>query len=298
MVPSQPKLSGIVLAQVVSVSPDDHALGVIFSTLSGIFPAGTGSPLQVKVLQRRGSINAAVLEIPQVGEWGLVCFPHGSDQMAVWLGSINQDASNLAWDGIGKTTRLDQHESGAYSLVDDAGNLDVSFPDGTYVRVGTGSTPADRFHHERQGDVRRSVPFSPPTGAPATVHLHHSSGSSVQIDPDGTVTVQGITDVTVNADGAVTVDAFSVTVESQSSVDVSGASAVTVAGGGSAMTILGGAAGAQLVVLLLGLTNLITWLASHTHTNVKAGPDTSGPPSVPPTAPVPGTDYSIKTVAS
>ena len=291
MLPSQPRLSGIVLAQVIGVSPSDHAVQVIFTTGAGIATQGTGQTFKVKVLHQRAGLHGAHLELPQVGEWGLVCFPHGSDQMAIWLGAVNRDLSNLAWDGIGMTTRLDQHESGVYSLLDDVGNLDTVFPDGSYVRVGTGTTKADRFHYERQGQEKRSVPFANPGGDPATIHIHHSAGTTITIAPNGALTVQGAASISVSGVGAVSV-------HSDATVQVDAPSTVTVQGGGPAMTILGGAASPDLVVLLKGLTNLILWLTTHTHLDPTNTTPVTGIPVTPPTPPVAGTDFTINTVAS
>lgn len=274
-VPAQPGHQFIVLAQVIGVSPDDHAVQVLFTTMASVLNSTNVSPLKVKVLQRRAGTHGAILELPQVGEWGLVCFPNGSDQMAVWLGSVNRDLSNLAWDGIGAKARLDQHESGVYSLIDDAGNVDSVFPDGTYLRIGSGTVKADRLHHERQGQVRRTVPFDNPTGNPVTIHLSHSSGTQVTIQPDGSVNVIGQTDVTVQAGGT-----------------------MTVQGGAPSQTVIGGPSQSQFVVLLQGLANLIAWAATHVHTGVQGGPDDSGPPLAPPTPPVSGTDFTANTVAS
>ncbi len=291
IVRTQAPITGIVLAQVIGVSGDDHAVQVMFTTMASIFNSADGSPLKVKVLQRRAGLYGAILELPQVGEWGLVCFPNGSDQMAVWLGSINRDLSNLAWDGIEKYTRLDQHESGVYTLLDDEGNLDMVFRDGSYLRVGTGIELAARFKHERQGQAQRTVPFTNPTGDPATLHLRHSSGSELTITPDGQITVHGASSIEV--DGGTTI-----LVDGQGAVTVQSAGVTTVQGGGPAQTIIGGPTAAQVVVLLAGLTNLIAWAATHVHDNVQSGIDQSGPPASPPNTPVPGVDISLNTVAS
>ena len=297
--PVQPRLDGIVLAQVFSVSPTDHAVQVIFTTLAGVLTPGTGQAFKVKVLQRRAGITGAILELPQVGEWGLVCFPHGSDQMAVWLGSLNRDLSNLTWDGIGPTTRLDQHESGVYRLIDDDGNVDTVFADGTYLRVGSGSTLADREHYERQGQGKRSIPFANPTGVSATVHVQHSSGTTVTIDPDGTLTVHGVAPITVQGDATIMVNGTgNVTVKSAAEVLVDAAVSATVQGGGPALTIIGGIPKSDFVVLLRGLTNLISWLTTHTHLDPTNLTPMTGMPVVAPPPPVAGIDFTVNTVAS
>lgn len=280
-VPSQPMLNGIYLAQVAGVSADDHAIQVVFTTMAGILNSQNKNAIKVKVLQPRAGLHGAILELPQIGEWGLVCFPNGSDQMAVWLGSLNRDLSNLAWDGIGENTRLDQHESGVYRLLDDAGNLDMVFADGSYIRIGQGTDLAARFHHERQGQERRSPSFVNPVGNPGSIFLRHSSGTTVQIDQAGAVTVQGIGPITVHGTG-------NVTVQSDAVADVHG--------GGPNQTLIGG--GQDYVVLLAGLMNLIAWLTSHTHMNVKAGIDNSGPPNGAPAPPTPGLDITLNTKAS
>lgn len=280
-VPLQTGMGGIVLAQCVGVSADDHAIQVIFTTLSGILTTLNGNPLKVRVLQRRAGTSGAILELPQMGEWGLVCFPSGSDQMAVWLGSLSRDLSNLSWDGVGPLTQLDQHESGVYRLLDDAGNLDLVFADGSYLRVGAGTVKATRLHHERQGQQRRTTDFSNPQGAPGTMYLQHVSGTTVQIDPNGDATITGAGKITVTATGDILVQSAGI---------------ATIEGGGPAQSLLGG--DTDFLVLLQGLINQVTWLSTHVHTGVQGGSSNSGPPATPPPVLVDGVDYTTNAKAS
>ena len=67
MLPSQPRLSGIVLAQVVGVSPSDHAVQVIFTTGAGIATQGTGQTFKVKVLHQRAGLHGPLVAPSQIG---------------------------------------------------------------------------------------------------------------------------------------------------------------------------------------------------------------------------------------
>lgn len=267
-----PQFNQIVLAQVVEVTPSDQSVQVLFTTLSGILNSATGTPHKVRVCQPLAGLSGARLALPQPGEWGLVCFPNGSDQMAVWLGSICRDLSNLAWDQMGPKTQLDQHYSGAYLLRDDAGNTDIVFADGSYVRIGDGESIAGRFEHQRQGQQRLNIERSQPSGTDVTMHLHHKSGTTVTIEPSGKVTINSVDNVVVEG------------------------TEVTVKGAGPSQTIVGG--DQDFVVLLAGLQNLIAWATSHVHANVLSGPAESGPPTAPPNVPIPGTDHTVNMVAS
>ena len=79
--------------------------------------------------------------------------------------------------------RVDRHESGVYRVtLPTAGQHDeIHWPDGTYLLVGANTTPHPM--------TTENPAWNPPTASAGSWTLHHASGASVQIAPDGTITV-------------------------------------------------------------------------------------------------------------
>lgn len=251
-----PKREGAYLAQVIEVMPPDHAVGVFLPALSAIASKAKPAPLKAKVLARRAGPLMGDVDLPQRGDWGLVVFPQGSDQLAVWLGSLHQDFFNIATDNEGET--IHQHDSGIYTRMDAAGTLEVSHPSGTFIRIGQGTSLATRTKQYRQGTARLSQPYAIPSKPIPDVIIEHATGAQVHMDTSGNITIQGATGKVVYAGGPSNV-----------------------------------AAPADSLARLTWMATILAWLTSHTHGGVMPGSGTSGPPAVAPAAPVPGVDYTL-----
>lgn len=200
--PALPPLSGIFLAQVTDALPSDHAVEVMLSSLSGSYGGSPSRALKVHVMEHRAGMYHGNLDLPRRGDWGLVVFPHGSDQLPVWIGSLYQDFNTLAT--ANEQERISQHDSGVWSRTAKDGTVEWSHPSGTFIHVGTGTALSSRTRQERQGATRREVPYAIPPRPPITVHVQHSSGTLVSIDPTGNITVTGVQTKTETIAKAVT----------------------------------------------------------------------------------------------
>ncbi len=315
---------GLYVARVLDVSPTDHAVQVILPAMAiagnittNAQPDGTMRPrgLKAKVLEHRAGPYIGDLDLPRIGDWGVVAFPHGSDQLAVWLGSLYQDFNNLAT--ANPEEQISHHDSGVYWRVAKDGTLELSHPSGTYVRMGSGTTLAQRTRQEQQGDGRRSVNYSIPTKPAITLHIKHSSGTLFSVDETGNVTVVGKGTKAETIDQAVTEtykgtkaetvqgnvteqyeQAWSLTVGQNGQVTVTGslviqADDVTVMSTNPNPGVhmhLGGTTGEDFVAMKAALDKIKAAYDGHVHLDAQGG--NTGAPTVTMPAFVQDTDYS------
>lgn len=251
-------LHGLYQAQVIGVVTGEHAVTVILPLLSALKHSGDRVGLKVSVLARRAGAKGSDVNLPQVGEWGVVAFLAGTHPLAVWLGSLHQTLNNFSTGVAGEC--ISQHDSGAYTRLDPSGNTEWGHPSGLYLRIGSGTTLTPRTRRRRKAGTNTAevVDFTPSATAAPTVHLAHPSGASVTIDPAGNVTVTSPTDIVLN---------------------------------GSAMTHVGAASGQDFVALKAAVDKIQAAYDSHQH-------DSSAPPNPQVGVLVPGTDYTVKTKAT
>jgi len=180
-----------------------------------------------------------------------------------------------------KNRRVDRHASGVYSTIDGAGNLEVHHPSGTFLRMAT--SPAHEDLSGRDFDKRWSVPAADPVH----VHLEVQSGGAAKVTidlaPDGSVTVNAAGTVSVTAGGAATLTAPSVTLDTPTThctgaVTVDGLltykAGLSGTGGGAGTTITGTITQSGGTLSSNGIV-----LDSHHHSGVQPGAGNSGLPA-------------------
>lgn len=253
-----PMLNGLYQAQVTGVVTGEHAVTVILPLLTALEHSSTRAGLKVLVLARRAGARGSEVDLPQVGEWGVVAFLAGTHPLAVWLGSVHQTLNNFSTGTIGE--RIDQHDSGVYTRIDPAGNVEWAHPSGLYVRVGSGTTLAARKRRRRKPDTTTAeiVDYSPVESPAPTVHLAHPSGATVTIETTGKVTVTSPNEIVLN---------------------------------GATMTHIGGASGVDFVALKSAVEKIQAAYDVHQH-------DSSAPPSPQVGSLIPGIDYTVRTKAT
>lgn len=105
----------------------------------------------------------------------------------------------------GKSRRY-RHQSDVETLIDGDGNIQVTHPGGTYIRIGEAvdkDTLAGKYADTSTGDRN--------TGRLVNVHIGMAGGTAtLTIAPDGSVTLKTETTVNIEAAGSVTVKASSV----------------------------------------------------------------------------------------
>lgn len=306
MTPVPVRMGFVYLGQVTAVSPADHSVTVLLNA-AGAMGSPSGEGCKARVLSPRASQRVGIIDLPRIGDWGVVAFPGGNPQLAVWLGSLYADLTNICTEDA--ETHLTQYEGGTWYRVKANGTVEFSHPSGTYVRIGSGTALDQRQKHQRQGTTRQKVTYSDlPTAADPTLHVEHSSGTKITIAPSGAVTIDSVSTLDVTTQGAVNVQAGgnatvhadgNLSADADGSVTIMGAD-VTVksASGGPNLCKLGGATGSDYVALYPGLQKLWTYILNHTHSNVQAGIDLSGPPSPGPPVLVADVDYTQEVKAT
>lgn len=309
-----PRLLGHYQAQVIGVVPKEHAVNVILPSLSVLEYSADRGGLKVSVMARRAGKWVGEIDLPRIGDWGIVVFPQGTHQFAVWLGSIYQTFDGLE-TGVAEE-RIDHHDSGVYSRTDPQGNTEFSHPSGAYWRIGTGFalTPRTRRRRKAGAAEAESVPYTIPQTAAPTIFLNHPAGTSVKINPDGSVLITTpAATIAISAAGAITTiaDGAISTTTLTNMVDTVTGNKTSTAGGnhsahaelgmtltavnnllvhGGLSTQIGGSGALDLVALEPALARFLATYNSHTH-NGSQVPDQQLDPLNP------GTDHTINTRA-
>ena len=177
--------------------------------------------------------------------------------------------------------RVDRHASGVYSTIDGAGNFELAHPSGTFLRMATSPGHEDLTGQDFDGS------WAVPEADPVHVHLEvaGSGGAKVTIDlaPDGTVTVNAAGAVSVTAGGAATVTAPSVTLDTPAThctgtLTVDGLltykAGLAGTGGGPGTVITGSITQTGGAMSSNGVS-----LSSHHHTGVQTGSGNTGGPA-------------------
>lgn len=191
-------LPQISIAKVINYDPDRHGVYIEF-------PSGQQLAESAKVLINGPADQSRIEQVPLpvIGTWGLVAFPQGDIESAVWLGSfymspINAVTTSNPSNPADSQTKYMSHASGAYQILDYAGNFTYWSPDGTLVNINVDNKEPITYQHgmdpetggqtlvEVGHDYRR--PFGSP---PFYVSITQTNGNSIVMAPNGTVTITG-----------------------------------------------------------------------------------------------------------
>ncbi len=283
----------IQVAQVIGHAPEQHGLLVMLP--SGQFIT---NPIRVLKSGPCDGLRIHQTALPGRGTWGLVLFPYDDDRNGVWIGAFEANLIDAITTTAGEPfTEYSAHWSGAWELMQDDGEWCKSFPDGTYVVVASGTIKPTTYRHIVNPDQTQSrVVFTdadriPTPPSPWYYRIQHATGSYIEIDPSGNVSVispGGNVDVqaggtcTITVTGATTINSTgNITATSQGNVDITatGTAAVTSSASASvtAPAITLGASGQTLQTIVLGSFESI--FNNHTHSDPQGG--TTGVPSTP-----------------
>lgn len=201
-------LPPLAFGRVESYDPVNHQLIVRMPSMQEI-------GVSVKMLQI-GAADACRVQqepLPIAGTWGLVAFPSGDSRAAIWLGAIFQSAVDALTTSDPPTNQDTQikymsHFSGAYSILDQAGNYYWRSPEGTEVTINVDNAPPVVRRHVLTAGIgtpgtsapigtqqRVLVPFTdaqrvnPVPADPYYVSVRHPTGSSITITPLGEVLI-------------------------------------------------------------------------------------------------------------
>jgi len=188
----------ITSAQVVATDPENHAVIVQFTKQGNEQPT---LPVRVMVVGPFDGVNIVQKPLPRRGTIGLVCAVNGDPRSLVWLGSIAANGNDAITSGPGNDfIDYESHFSGYYRFMDESGNTAEQWPDGTLLTIGTSGSPA-LYGHSTAGGSRQRVPVgqrvnSVPSAFP--VNLDHATGSKVQIDGSGNISVSGVGSINIH----------------------------------------------------------------------------------------------------
>jgi hypothetical protein len=135
--------------------------------------------------------------LPIRGTEGLVVFPSGDNRNGVWLMSIYVQQVNALTTQTDANMEYDAHWSGFWRLLDGSGNLTNQFPDGTFIQIGSGTTPpattrniVNAKQEQEQTPVEMSDRVAKPP-SPFNVTVKHATGTTLNVAPNGDVSVSG-----------------------------------------------------------------------------------------------------------
>ncbi len=118
----------------------------------------------------------------------VVGFLEGSSRQSKILGFFNPAQTEMSFSTLG--IKVDRHESGVYHITLPNGHDETHYPDGSYIVAG------DTTSHDM---TLENSNWSPPTqGIKMPFVFHHSSGTVIQIDATGKVTVTSVNGVVFN----------------------------------------------------------------------------------------------------
>src|SRR5579863_8327027 len=188
------------LSQARVIGYDTKHHGVLVS-----LPSMQSISVPVKILYN-GTSDASRIEqqpLPIVGTWGLVAFPYGLVEGAIWLGSFYQtgvtavNASNNPTNEDGQQKYM-SHASGAWSLLDYIGQYAMTFGDNTQILVNSTNTTPVVYRQTIDPEIGYSAvqyyqsDRNPNPAPPFWISLNHpGSGASVTISPSGDVLILG-----------------------------------------------------------------------------------------------------------
>ena len=139
--------------------------------------------------------------MPTIGSWGLFAFPSGDERNGFALGFYAPSAQDAVTspmpNNAGPTDPFINYEaewSGYWKHRDGFGQETTTYPDGSQLIIGLGTTPPDIYRHVTENNVRTKVPFTqaervatPP--APFQFTLKTASGTTIQINATGGVSI-------------------------------------------------------------------------------------------------------------
>ena len=200
------------VAIVVETHPEDHSVDLVM--------LDDGSRhIGVQVLAQNASARTGTLDMPKIvqpgNKWDITK-TNGQDMKAlvafagrtpVVVGTLFPQVNQVLLKDA--EARRYRHQSDVETLIDGSGNMQVTHPSGTYIRIGE-ATDADTMagkHADANATDRN-------TGKRVNIHIGMAGGAlELTMTPDGAVTLRCNQGVTVDAGQGVTVKAPSVTLD-------------------------------------------------------------------------------------
>lgn len=145
------------------------------------------------------------------------------------LGFLSLQVNQMAFNR--KNFKVSRHASDVYNTIDDSGNIELSHPSGTFVRVAT--SPAHENLDGQDADGLWSANRNKSAKVWLSVVVANDSGvmADIKIDPSGNVTLLNKGDLTITTKGDAILTAKSVTINGKTTINgvttINGATAIT-----------------------------------------------------------------------
>ena len=248
----------ITKAQVVSQSPPNKVM-VLYP--SGQMP---GIPVTVVSDGPADALRVKQHALPTPGTWGVVAFPAGDIRNGVWLGSLYAQNVQAYTNTTDPHFEYDSHYSGYYKWLDQTGNQNIYYPDGTAIVVGTATTADPTFRQVVNPDQSSSsVEFTssqrvPSPPSPFNTTINHATGAKAQITSTGAVNVEAANGQTIT----LSVNGASIQIDASGNINIDAAA-------GKAINLSQG--GASLADTLVLTNSLISAYNAHVHSDPEGG---------------------------
>ena len=252
-------------AIIVEVHPQDHSVDLV------MLDDGTRH-IGVQVSTPNGSARSGLVDLPAVptsdNKWDITKRTGQDMQALVAFIGRNPVVVGMLYPQINQMLLKDpkarrmRHQSDAETLIDGDGNMQVTHPSGTYIRIGE-STAADTL----AGKYADTSATDRNQAKQVNIHIGMAGGAlELTMSPTGAVSLRCNQGVTVTAGQAVTVHAPSVTLDAPEThltgnLTVDGTSTLT---------------GDTSVQAITSRGHNIS--STHVHTGVISGPANTGPP--------------------
>lgn len=217
------------IARVVASHPEDHSVDLVM--------VDDGSRhVGVQVLTPSASTTAGLADLPAPGaggdKWSLAS-RKAQDVLAiagmlegssipVVLGFVFPQVNGVLF---AENRRIMRHGSDVYTSIDGDGNLEVSHPSGTFVRIAETPEHEDLTGRDFDGNWRITNNTARPVHLRVEVQAAGARKFMLHVNPSGDVVVEHDGDLTVKTAGSATVE-----VGGSASVDVGGTTALVSAG--------------------------------------------------------------------
>ncbi len=247
----------------------------------------TGVLVRIGVQGCHDALRVNQPPLPVEGTWGLCAWPYGDSRNGVWICAIPVQG-NSALLNSSPDVDYQAHPSGAWTLIDQIGNTTLSLPDGSYFTVGNAGTKPELTRQTVNAQQQVvNIPYpddtrqvSTPSPFPFT--YLSATGTTVKVDTTGNIDIatDGAGNVSINTTKGSSGDVSITTGGTGNiSMDTSGGSGGNVSinlAAGATLSITQGGSATDFLALV---SKLVVAFNSHTHSNIKAGSDTSGGPS-------------------
>ena len=182
------------LAKVIAARPEGHAVDIVF--------LDDGSRVSsVRVLSPSGSTNSGVADLPsptpprsgRVGDitptkdrdmYAVVAF---LGELPIVMGFLFPEVCQLMFKDANR--RVERHASDVYTSIDNEGNFELFHPSGTYMRIGTDPAHEDLTGRDFDGKWKITKNTAKQVHVQLTVKNGGATKASLNIDPNGNVTV-------------------------------------------------------------------------------------------------------------